>query len=96
MTRSLELTLAGPGFVGGFTDGFLPTETATRLCFAPAHYTPTNMPRCTSDYVFNTITGYPSLYPTAFPAGQYDLRGLHVRLHSGQELPSVRIARTGC
>jgi hypothetical protein len=61
-----------PGFVGGFTNGTLATETAPTL-FAPANYNPTLVPG-TNDAVFNAITGYPVLYPTAFPAGQYDLR----------------------
>jgi hypothetical protein len=66
--------LGRPGFVGGYTDGSLATLTATTL-FALAHYTPSPTCRrgCTAAY--NAITGYPALYPTAFPAGQYDLRG---------------------
>jgi hypothetical protein len=61
-----------PGFVGGFTNGTVATETAATL-FAPANYHPTIVPGAT-DAVFNAITGYPVLYPTAFPAAQYDLR----------------------
>ena len=66
--------LGRPGLVGGLTDGSLATLTAKTL-FAPAHYTPTVVPGCRCVAVYNAITGYPSLYPTAFPAGKYDLRG---------------------
>jgi hypothetical protein len=66
--------LGRPGFVGGYTNGSLATLTATTL-FAPASYTPSSVPGCRCAAVYNAITGYPALYPTAFPAGQYDLRG---------------------
>ena len=37
------------------------------------HYSPTRVPG-TPDAYYNTILGYTELFPTAFPAGQYDLR----------------------
>jgi hypothetical protein len=65
-----------PGFVGGYTNGTLATETAPTL-FAPANYIQTVVPGCNCNAFYNRVVDIigPSLYPTAFPAGLYDLRG---------------------
>jgi hypothetical protein len=62
-----------PGYVGGYTNGTIATETATTL-FSPVTYSPTKVPGA-NNAVFNSITGFPILFPTAFPTGQYDIRG---------------------
>jgi hypothetical protein len=64
--------LSDPGFVGGYSGGISYYAT-TALLFAPAHYSPTTL-RDGGTYS-QAVTGYLNLYPSAIPAGQYDLRG---------------------
>ena len=60
------------GFVGGYTGGELYFSTRA-LLFAPAHWSPTNLP---DGGTYNSaVMGYTNLYPTSIPQGQYDLRG---------------------
>jgi hypothetical protein len=60
------------GFVGGYTGGISYFSTRT-LLFAPAHYSPTTL--SDGGTYSQAVTGYLPLYPSAIPAGQYDLRG---------------------
>jgi hypothetical protein len=60
------------GFVGGYTGGIMYFSTRSVL-FAPAHYSPTDLP---NGGTYNSaVTGYTNLYPTSIPQGQYDVRG---------------------
>jgi hypothetical protein len=64
--------LSDPGFVGGYTGGTLYFTTRS-LLFAPAHYSPTTLPD--GGTYESAVMGYLNLYPSAIPAGQYDLHG---------------------
>jgi hypothetical protein len=60
------------GFVGGYTGGVMYFSTRA-LLFAPAHYSPTDLP---DGGTYNSaVMGYTNLYPTSIPQGQYDVRG---------------------
>jgi hypothetical protein len=64
--------LDDPGNVGGYSGGISYYET-TALLFAPAHFSPTTL---SDGGTYNqAVRGYTNLYPSAIPAGQYDLRG---------------------
>lgn len=64
--------LSNIGLVGGYIGGTVSFLT-TSLLFAPARYSPSNLPDG-GTYMQATRT-YTGAYPTAIPQGQYDLRG---------------------
>ena len=60
------------GWVGGYTGGIAYFTTRTVL-FSPAHWSPTTL--FDGDTYEQAVTGYLPLYPSAIPAGQYNLKG---------------------
>jgi len=64
--------LGHPGFVGGYMGG-IQTFSVRKILFAPGPPDYTVLP---DGSVYNqAVAGYLNLYPSAIPAGQYDLRG---------------------
>ena len=64
--------LSDLGWVGGYTGGLSFFSTRS-LLFSPAHWSPTTL--SDGGTYEQAVTGYLPLYPSAIPAGQYDLRG---------------------
>jgi hypothetical protein len=63
--------LSGTGYVGGYTGGISYFSTR-QVLFAPAHWSPTTL--SDGGTYEQAVTGYLPLYPSAIPAGQYNLR----------------------
>ena len=64
--------LSDVGAVGGYTGGISYFSTRSVL-FAPAHWSPTTL--SDGGTYEQAVTGYLPLYPSAIPAGQYNLKG---------------------
>jgi hypothetical protein len=64
--------LSDVGFVGGYTGG-ISYFTTRSVLFSPAHWSPTTL--SDGGTYEQAVTGYLPLYPSAIPAGQYNLKG---------------------